>query len=775
MGAARGFQALASLRWTRTERGCAAAALALLVQALYLGGAALLTRLPEVGRLLDVALLRAQLPVLALLTLAAAGLLATGLRLRRQHPHELRYQYVAALFFALSTIWPLYLTGTLGFAAGAILMGTTLAGYIVLERRVILSAFLAALLLAIGLSLLTALEWLPYAPLLPEIETVEQRLLLVHVNLWLAAPHIVVTIVSIMLIIGEWRAREARALKLSLTDPLTGVHNRRSVLHMLDRLLDAGRPLTLALVDLDHFKQINDRFGHQAGDRVLQAAATALRACLRDSDAIGRFGGEEFLLLLPDTDEADARQVLERCRRELATVTHAVPGQEQTITATFGMASMRRGDVVSATALITAADRALYEAKAAGRNRLMQGEVPPGTTRASATRPPATRTGVSWRQRLQRLAEDGQRWPPVRLNALLMAATAHLYLYYALWWLYVMQRPDAATLVDQTFLVSALPWLLLLTVLAGALCLIGLRLARRRPHSPAFQHLVQHVNSLSLTGLGWTAGIMSLPAGVLIVSTPLVGFIFFQRRYVIGALLSSLALILTLAYASAVGLVPYAPLLPAGTSWQHHTPFWTLSQAFFVLPVVAVVVALADRTLGHWRQRGAQIRAMNRTDPLTRVRNRRHILGFLQRVLAEGREVSVVILDLDHFKRINDTWGHPAGDQVLKQVATRLASALREDDALGRVGGEEFLIVLPDTGLPGARALAERCRGLLRDEPLQLDGGITLRISSSFGVANAPAGLGIAPDTLIARADRALYRAKAKGRDRVETALAPTG
>jgi diguanylate cyclase (GGDEF)-like protein len=126
--------------------------------------------------------------------------------------------------------------------------------------------------------------------------------------------------------------------------------------------------------------------------------------------------------------------------------------------------------------------------------------------------------------------------------------------------------------------------------------------------------------------------------------------------------------------------------------------------------------------------------------------------------------LSAVLLDLDHFKRVNDTHGHSRGDEVLAAVAATLRSSLRESDFVGRYGGEEFLILLPDTGKHEARTVAEKVRAAVDAIALA---NLELRVTASLGVATLPDDGGDA-DTLVRAADRALYSAKGRGRNRVE-------
>ena len=156
-------------------------------------------------------------------------------------------------------------------------------------------------------------------------------------------------------------------------------------------------------------------------------------------------------------------------------------------------------------------------------------------------------------------------------------------------------------------------------------------------------------------------------------------------------------------------------------------------------------------------------------DPLTGLANRGSILAEFQNrfglSLRYDRPLSVVVCDLDFFKRVNDTYGHGAGDLVLQAFGQRLLANLREADLAGRIGGEEFLMVLPETDLSGARPFAERLRKAIAAKPISLPMG-PITVTCSLGIAERiPSEL--EAGQLLARADAALYRAKAGGRDRV--------
>jgi diguanylate cyclase (GGDEF)-like protein len=154
------------------------------------------------------------------------------------------------------------------------------------------------------------------------------------------------------------------------TDSLTGLLNRENSFYLLQqaiyRAVEAGRPLSVAMADLDHFKRINDNYGHMVGDSVLQETAARILASVRDPDIVGRYGGEEFLVILSDADIATARRIAERIRKRIADTPINVQGTRIEITISLGLASLQEGDDLNT--LLKRADEALYAAKAAGRN-----------------------------------------------------------------------------------------------------------------------------------------------------------------------------------------------------------------------------------------------------------------------------------------------------------------------------------------------------------------------------------------------------------------------
>jgi diguanylate cyclase (GGDEF)-like protein len=228
-----------------------------------------------------------------------------------------------------------------------------------------------------------------------------------------------------------------------------------------------------------------------------------------------------------------------------------------------------------------------------------------------------------------------------------------------------------------------------------------------------------------------------------------------------------------------------------GLGLTQHDPAVLLSNRVNLLSCMVLCAALSillwQKTVANTLLRGelqaanvvlqhqqVELHQLATLDPLTGVINRREFERLAQAVLARARRsglpTALVVIDLDHFKKINDAWGHPAGDAVLGQTAAHLLGHLRRTDVLARYGGEEFLLLLPDSNLADALGVAEKLRASLHALEIPWEGQ-TLRVSASFGVTTTGAGAEeLGP--LYERADQALYQAKQGGRNRVQALLA---
>lgn len=188
----------------------------------------------------------------------------------------------------------------------------------------------------------------------------------------------------------------------------------------------------------------------------------------------------------------------------------------------------------------------------------------------------------------------------------------------------------------------------------------------------------------------------------------------------------------------------------------------------------AIIYRLFTRLSLQLKAAGEKLQHIAITDELTGLRNRRYLMDRLRVELKQlqrtSRPLACIMFDLDHFKKINDTCGHEVGDRILQEVATAASCQCRESDILSRFGGEEFLTILPDTTLDGAKAIAERLRQAVASCRVTLAKGETLSATASFGVTwmeECQQDVDAAATTLLKRVDDALYAAKDQGRNRI--------
>ena len=278
--------------------------------------------------------------------------------------------------------------------------------------------------------------------------------------------------------------------------------------------------------------------------------------------------------------------------------------------------------------------------------------------------------------------------------------------------------------------------------------------------------------AVTLCTMGYAVGAMSPATGIFMIGTPIIGLALFPRRMVlITTVIASITMVL-LAFAGVSGWIPYAPMFVDGgiLDFKNHSTFYFYSQMFFMLPPSIIIMITSDVILKQWHKRGHEVTLLSQLDSLTGLYNRRTINEHMERLVenssAEDR-VAVLLLDLDFFKSINDTYGHMIGDEVLRTVAQSLQHSMRKDDVAGRFGGEEFIVLLSSADREVGMAVAERIRAKV--EAIRITAGCSkkVQITTSIGVATCtPTDLTRMHD-MVMYADQALYHAKHSGRNRV--------
>ena len=486
-------------------------------------------------------------------------------------------------------------------------------------------------------------------------------------------------------------------------DPLTGRLNRRGfdeqLAHELAEATRTGEPVTLVLADLDRFKEVNDVHGHQAGDDLLAWTGRTLGEALQ-ADTVGRLGGDEFGVVLTGLSGEDARAVVERLGARL----------DASVPASLGYATFPT-EATTVDDLKHLADQRVYACKM-GRNRR-----PPSAEAVADARVPPTQLGLGGATRRDRrrrsIANVG--WH--------MTSNCAIGLLYGVF--FAVGAPRRLPLV--------------LLCLIGAVSGLAMVWAADRLGNSASVHRLMMVSAVWLYGLAVGGGVIdggvasALGLGML-APIPLVA---------LGAPLRLAAVMVGVASA----LYVTVGLLLGGASG------WYIATHLVGMLFVAAGCALSGRTAARQRK------LLNRlavTDVLTGCLNRR---GFDDRcttalVPADGhrRAVALLVFDLDGFKRLNDTDGHAAGDELLRWVATTLASNLRPGDVVGRLGGDEFVVMLAAEPATGAPAFAERLRAVLAE-----------RTATSVGVAVSDVDGGTF-DALYTRADARLYADKSRRR-----------
>ncbi|AKJ31637.1 diguanylate cyclase [Caldimonas brevitalea] len=594
----------------------------------------------------------------------------------------------------------------------------------------------------------------------------------------------------------EQRQQMARTLaqrrELSIRDALTGLYNRRHMLTRLDeeqrRQQRDGVPLCVALLDIDHFKQVNDHCGHPIGDAVLQRFAQLAQAAFPgDVDALARWGGEEFLLLMPATPLRDAEAAVQRLRDAV----HGYDwGQHHAgLAVTFSAGVCLHLPECNMAETLEQADRALYQAKALGRDRVvvhgkMDHDGPQDPSRWAAAR---QRSEAQVRvpdlppQPLQPPVADAPPPAPERRPAFPRLADL------------VLGTDRRVRAVMPMCLLSSAMYVACITVLLAHLVPAG-----RTAHWSVWVLLAQNMIGCVVPPLlvrsgftsRWRDPAITLPYVLWAGAGLTVAYAIVPMLR--GAVLQMLSLVMVFGFmglrprqTKIAGGVVIAMLAVMAAVWIQFGPAWENPRRI-VLEVsmsAAVLWLLTLQSHNHSSTRErvrrerdelaaavAQVERLMMRDPLTGLFNRQYMQLALERECARhmrsGAGFCVALIDLDHFKRINDTCGHHVGDAVLIGFAEAARAALRETDVICRWGGEEFLVLLPHPGtLPGPAGLAavDRLREHVAAQRF-CAAAPQVQVTFSAGVALHAAGEGVSE--LVARADHALYQAKADGRDR---------
>lgn len=549
--------------------------------------------------------------------------------------------------------------------------------------------------------------------------------------------------------------------RLAEHDALTAVKNRRTFMDRLvaesNRCERYGLPMGVLMYDVDGFKRFNTEHGYAAGDEMLKAVAAALDGVLNLphyaplGGVVARYGGEEFVALLPTANQELVHRFADESRAAVAARRVNFNGTTLKVTVSVGYVEVPGGEKLRSGALLDAADKALYRAKATGGNRSLPSRG--ASLSADLTDPRFDYAPVerpSAKGRAEALLEDNRLLHAVVLRWSLGVA--------ALWILFI-------GLMDVALVMSGHSSIDIRVALGVRFCLattLG-TIAWLRPRVVWGNIRPTLLHALFITGLS------SLVIGEMELSGGLTSPYFSQLIYIVLGWALAFSVQRWVSVVVLVAVCAMVPLWFVGVVGESLTHIDVVMR-MVVLSAAGGVAFATQRVFSNTR--AAEISARHeleqlaRIDPLTGLPNR---AAFEERAAALiGRAgadspLTLVMLDLDHFKRLNDTYGHLVGDEALAKVAMVIADTVRTADVPARLGGEEFAVLLPMTDLDGAKLTAERLRRAIKASSLR--GGV-VSLAGSLGVSSWREG-----DTgasLLERADSALRRAKVNGRDRTE-------
>lgn len=588
------------------------------------------------------------------------------------------------------------------------------------------------------------------------------------------------------------REKALQALNfLSVHDTLTGLHNRR---HMLARLEQEARktarfgvPFTVGVLDIDFFKRVNDQHGHAVGDAVLQRFAEIASSVFEPFETVARWGGEEFVVLMPGADGRSAYHRLHNLRAAIHQHDWGAVHPGLRITFSAGLATYRDGSVEH---LMEAADQALYAAKHAGRDRIspefdhvdapsLHGDALAGSQErveaslAGRGPPPAPVPAAA-----PMLIPGKKAHQPLERSAASRATSSSLS---KLPW---TGDPKTRTLLKLAAAVSGMYFFWLLVVIFYAIP----------------KHMFPHWLELVLLGhltIGAVAPLVIIRSGwskrfkdpIFLMEQCIWANLMLVAAYFFSPIGKG-ALLGVLCQVQAFGFPAFSPrqarysgsavLVMLAMSWIGMTlwggpGFDAASDGLIIATACGVLLLLTWQSYNYalYREKNqkerrelelaiAEVERLTTIDTLTGLYNRQHLHEVLDHETIRSGIGSpgfcVALIDLDHFKQVNDIYGHQVGDEVLVGFAALAKTAFRDTDTVGRWGGEEFLIVMPG----GSRHSMDRLLVAVAQAQLSPQAS-ALRVTASAGLAHHRVGEPWA-DTL-ERADRALYVAKETGRN----------
>ncbi|MDR0237151.1 diguanylate cyclase [Acinetobacter sp.] len=359
-------------------------------------------------------------------------------------------------------------------------------------------------------------------------------------------------------------------------------------------------------------------------------------------------------------------------------------------------------------------------------------------------------------------------WSSLHKCILILFLTVALHLSWIAWKIFILLKPEIWQWVNISLIRSQLVVNIGSTLLLFLLIAFCYFFQHKKWANTVLPHVVIIIFIMLMLTDGFLVGIYSPATVFAFVCISGVGLILFNRKIIYVQLITALLFYIAMMFCTYWRLIPYAPIFNEHVleNNRHDNPFWVGTMLYFIVPILIVCLILCEILLSQWRHRESFIKRLSEIDPLTNLYNRRFFNEKLSDIQNKQSYYAIILIDIDHFKDINDLYGHHFGDEALCQVANLLSSQIRHSDIVARYGGEEFIIALPETTLVSAQALAERCRLAIQNQVLESIDHHFVQLTASFGIATSDDDDNISK--IIHLADKALYRAKQSGRNQVQ-------
>lgn len=359
------------------------------------------------------------------------------------------------------------------------------------------------------------------------------------------------------------------------------------------------------------------------------------------------------------------------------------------------------------------------------------------------------------------------QWDNVSKSILVMLLGGFDFLIWLIWLVYSYHVPTLSHWINAEHYPFFFSFYLIAFIVYILFALILYRYKTIPFIQQVFPYIAVAYFGTTMMATGFAIGISSPATIAGYISVVTVGLVLFERKIIYLTMLPATVLLLTLFILSATNNIVYAPIFSQAleTGELFKNSYWVYSMIFLYIPIFFMSILLFEMMLIQWRNRERWINEVSRRDPLTGIYNRRNIGEFLKDLEIKKIPYAIILLDLDYFKRINDEYGHDAGDQVLMKVSEVLSIKALEEDCVGRYGGEEFMMILPNVSKSQAEFMAETSRRAIAESIIHTQDERQFNITASFGVAMS------SPDAkkedVIRMADQALYIAKQNGRNQV--------